>query len=752
MLGTDAMGTDGAVTDAMGADVARTDAMGADVARTDAMGADGAVTDAMGVDGAVTDAMGTSRPLLRDPVGGTARRASALPGEDGSARLTRACDGALDVAVVVLATWTVVYHACLALRLTVSWAVAMEVLALTAVAVVWHRGGGGPSNPLHDRRPDAAEQVPFRTASRLDRLLAGLTVLGASTTAVLLATNASWPLVAAGWLATTVAGTGWAALRHRTAVTTGARAAPIEARPPARRYDAVIALTWAAGLAVLAMYTLWPNPDDLYYVNLSQWIVEHGTFPLRDTIFSDLVFPMSTWPPLASYDALVGTTARLAGVHAASIAYVVVPPVATFLSVLALWRLLRAWRVRMTAVALSVALAFLLFDGGPGYAAPGNLFLIRLWQGKVILLCLLVPLLLVYAVRYVERPSRRSAAWLFTGGIASVALSTTAIFLIPLLAIGAMAPLALRRPRQALSGLLALAAYPLAAGVLTLAVGGRSADDFGSRRLYRFDPAWFGHEIFRDGPLALIAGGAVLVGALTIPHRSARVTAGVLGVITGISFVPGVTRLSYDLVGLGPTLWRVSWIATIAAFVGVLATYPGRLLATYPGRARSYRLVAYGIPIVVVGALVGFGLPIWSAANGVRLAAPPHWQRSPEAITAANRAIAAVPPGAVILAPEDLAVTIDVTTTTVKTVAPRAYFMDYLQDNPAFHYDERQTLLTFANEPPGTVDRTAVAAALDVLGPDEVCLVTWEHGQLRFVHRQGYVRLFSTPTYTCLTR
>ena len=35
-------------------------------------------------------------------------------------------------------------------------------------------------------------------------------------------------------------------------------------------------------------------------------------------------------------------------------------------------------------------------------------------------------------------------------------------------------------------------------------MGGRSADFFETRRLFRFDPAWFGPEIFRDGPIALI--------------------------------------------------------------------------------------------------------------------------------------------------------------------------------------------------------------------------------------------------------
>jgi len=42
------------------------------------------------------------------------------------------CDRLLDAVVALLATWTLVYHACLFLRLDVAWAVGLEVVALAA--------------------------------------------------------------------------------------------------------------------------------------------------------------------------------------------------------------------------------------------------------------------------------------------------------------------------------------------------------------------------------------------------------------------------------------------------------------------------------------------------------------------------------------------------------------------------------------------------------------------------------------------
>lgn len=665
---------------------------------------------------------------------------------DLAAWLTRGCETVLDLVVVVLATWTVVYHICLLLRLGVSWAVGLFVFALAGWGLLWRsrqRSGDSPRRPEVTRTAD--DPAARTDSSTTENVLVAAGVASGAAAAVLVAVNASWPVAAGCWLTAAVVGTIWGLLRLRRApaVEPGGRDADhsLETEPPT---GVVVALAWATTLAVLSIFTLRPNPDDLYYVNLSQWVVDHGTFPLRDTIFSDLVFPMSSWPPMASYDALAGTLARLTGVHAASVVYLVVPPLATFLSVLALWRLLRAWRVKAVAVGLSLALVFLLFDGGPGYAAPGNLFLTRLWQGKVILLCLLVPVLLVYALRYVERPTGRQAGWLFAGGVAAVGLSTSAMFLVPLLALAGAAPLCMRRPGRALQGFVAMAAYPLVAGAVTVAVGGRSADFFDTRGLYRFDPEWFGHEIFRAGPVAAIAVASVLAGALLVPDRNARVTTGVLAVITGVTFVPGVTQLSYDLVGLGPTLWRVSWVASIAALVGVL----GARIAT-SGTRRSLRLAG---PLAVAVALVLFGVPIWSDENEVALEAPPHWQRGSNSVAAAELAIDAVGPGDIILAPEDLAVTISVLTTRVKTVAPRDYFMDHLRDEPSFHYAERLTLVDYVNLRIGSGYESQVARGLTLLDVDEVCLATGSQQRFQFLRAQGYRSVTESAWGRCLTR
>jgi hypothetical protein len=692
-----------------------------------------------------------------------------------------------------MATWTVVYHVCLVARLGVRTAVVLEVLALAACGVWWVRrwrsrettaaaSAALPTTPGASSFNTRAGVGGRLRTPQVSRVLLWLTVVVAAIAAVAMAVDATWPLVATSWLVAAVLGSAWAFLDVWTSAEMAAAAkrptpnpatldqatvdpapvdpapvdpapvdpAPVDPAPvdpasvdPAalEPQSAIVALVWAVALAVLTLCLLRPNPDDVYYVNLSQWVTDHGTFPLRDTIFSNQVYPMSSWPPMASYDALAGTVARLVDIRAAAVVYIVAPPIVTALSVLALWRLLRAWRVRAVSVALSSALIFLLLDGASKHA-PGTLFVSRLWQAKVVFLCVMVPVLLVYAVRYVERPSRERAGWLFVGGVAAVGVTTSAMFLVPLIAIAGAAPLVPRSTRRALIGFAAMAVYPLAAGVVTKAVGGRSADDFAQGEI-RFDPAWFGHQVFHDGVVAVLGVGAVLLGALIIPNRFARVTTGLLAVLVGITFIPGFTHLSFDVVGLGPTLWRMSWLVTVAGLVGVAATRVTERWSTPTLRSAG--------PVGLTVLLVVFSDPIWSGATSTTWDAPFHYQREPETVLMANRVIRGSQRGDVVMAPSELSLTITVLTTRIHSVDPRGYFMNYLRDDKAFQYSKRVALSNFVNDI-GSFRPAAIKRDLMALSVDVVCLNAPDTSRIRRVARWGYRPTYRSGAYRCLTR
>jgi hypothetical protein len=679
--------------------------------------------------------------------------ATAVAPAPATATTATWCDRLLDAAVVFLATWTLVYHVCLVARLGTTTAVVLEVVALAAAVGVSRRSRPPEPLPADEPGPDAAEH-PLADDSRLLRtcrnVTIGFAVVGAAATGL----SAPWVLTWVPWLVATLAGSSWAGLvlvRGRSA-----RADPsteLDAGP-AGRWTTAGVLAWAVGLGAYSLWTLRPNPDDLFYVNLSQWVATHGQFPVRDTLFSELAYPMANWPPIQSYDGLMGVVARLLHAHAATVEYAV-PPLTTFLAVLALWRLLRTWRVEHLLWVLSTALVFLLFDGTISYASPGQLFVTRLWQGKIVLLCIVVPVLLVHALRYVERPSRARRVPLVLGGIAAVGLSTTSMFLVPTLALGAMAPLFLRDRRRALVGFACLAGYPIAGAVATFALGGRSADDFGTRRLYRFDAAWIGNQVLLTDLVGFVAVLALLLGVLLVPHPAARVTSGVLVFFTGCVFIPGAMRAAYDLTGLGPTLWRLSWATSMAALVGVLVVYGGgRLLSRLAERLRRPTWRRWAVPvasIVAMSLLAGFGPPIWSPDTNTEIRPPFHWQRSYSSRHVTSEILAVAHPGDVVLAPESLSITIAVTTSDVKTVTPRDYYMQYLSDDPAFHYPERLTLVHYVNGLlPG--NEPGIAHDLDLVGVDVACTTALDRHRYRVIRAAGFHPLLTTNYYRCLTR
>jgi hypothetical protein len=361
----------------------------------------------------------------------------------------------------------------------------------------------------------------------------------------------------------------------------------------------------------------------------------------------------------------------------------------------------------------------------------------------VILACVLVPVLLVHLLRYVERPTGVRLGWLFACGTAAVGLSTTAMFLVPVVAAAGVAPLLPRRWGPAVVALAATAAYPVGSGVVTLALGGRSADDFGSRRQYRFDPSWFGHELFLDGPMALVAVLAVLVGTLLVVHPAARVTTGVAVLAVGVTFVPGVTRLTYDAIGLGPTLWRLTWACSVAALVGAAASW-------LAGQLRSRRSVAVaGIGATLL--VTFFGAPIWAEDTGSHLQSPPHWQRGDQSRAAAAWLVRQAGPGGRVLAPDSVAITVVVEQTEVKVVAARDYYLDYLRDEPGFHYSERLALAQLANRGPLTTD-VDIRSALSLLQVQAACLYRDDHAGSRVLRGSGYERGYLSDTYRCFRR
>ena len=160
-------------------------------------------------------------------------------------------------------------------------------------------------------------------------------------------------------------------------------------------------------LGVLASYLWLPDTDDPYYVNRSVWVAEHGNAATRDTMFSPEVFnsPYGGGVPISSVESLFGVVAHMTGTLAGTVTYLLVPPVFGVLTGFALWRLVRLWAPRRAFLVLVAASGFLVMSGN---SMLGNFWLVRIWQGKVIAVAVLMPVIWAYLTELHAMRERRA--------------------------------------------------------------------------------------------------------------------------------------------------------------------------------------------------------------------------------------------------------------------------------------------------------------------------------------------------------
>ncbi len=643
------------------------------------------------------------------------------------ADIARGSDGLLDFAVLAFGVWTVVYHVCVVVGIGVLGAGIAWVVGLIPAA--WLAFGYRYAEPPI---PEPA-RAPALSRTRRAVLVGGYAVVAAASAAVYAYADLRWSVT---WLLLLLAAAGGAVLTYYRA--TGQLRLSLLANGERRGPGAFAAVAWAGTLAVLSLYLVRPDGDDTQYVHLSTWIAEHGEFPLRDTLYSNQVFPAIFYPPLSSFEALIGSVANAFGFSAPGMTYLVVSPVATALGVLALWRLLRTWRAPMVALALSTALVFLLM-AAQEHQTLGNLFVGRIWQGKIVFLVVLVPLLFVLLQAFAEQPTWKQGVLLVAAGASAVGLTSSGAFLVPVLALGCLAPLALRSVGQAATGFLAASAYPLGSLAVTAVVGQRTASEFDvvTGEIARF--------VLGSGFFAFVAVGASLVGPVLIASRRAALMAGATVLLVVVLFAPPVPPLIGDITGIGRVLWRLVWIVPVAALAGVVAT-------SVPARIRSPALRA--VPAVVICAvLIVWGSPVWDAAT---VESRPSWKRPPQSIDAARQILERAEPGDIVLAPSSVSQTILIMSADVTTVSPRVFYTLALRDEPEAHVDERTLLQSIVEprvaertrlEPP---DDAGVARAATLVGVDVACVENRRTASLQALEAAGYSPTFRPPGLTCL--
>jgi len=662
-----------------------------------------------------------------------------------TSRAERSAQRLLVAALLLLAIWTLCYQVALTLS-----------IPSTPTLVVAVAGWAGALAVLSSRRRTDPEPralhgpVPWRTV-----------LVAVAVTAVV------WALVAVRHrLAATLLGAAAAAAylvlrwRARQRMATHDEAAPDPSAPRTGRLTTGSGRLWTLGWvlalvdAVLASVIVHPNADDAYFVSVSAWVADRGTFPVRDTMLSDQVFPglSSHTPNVSSIEGLYGAVAHLLGISAGTIVYVVAVPILVLLAGLALTWLVAEAAIPAAPLGLAAATVGLWMSGEASAFGHAPL---RMWQGKVALVAVCLPLLLVFAMRLVERGGRREHLLLGSSVVAAVGLSNTSVFLVPLILAGIGVAVVVVRGLRPAVRVAAWMAYPLAVGVVVVLVSRHVSPGTGVSAIAFTVP----HQIpdpFRAVPgsgVGPVTSTVLAIGLGWMGLRDRLLRAASLGLLVAAAavLVPPVQHLVSSAAGIGPVIWRVWYAVPVPLLMAGVVGAAADAVRSRAGALRVLPVVAAGLVVALVPIPGGsINLPDNPSTTW---AGPTTWKLAPGSLAQARFADAVSRPGDTVLAPRLVSWALLSLTTRVHPVLSRLTYVAELSPYPAAHAADRRYLEKLANGGlTGSPDPTRVGAALTAVGVDTVCLTAPRRKVLTLFQELGFRSVGGQGGVLCLRR
>ena len=509
-----------------------------------------------------------------------------------------------------------------------------------------------------------------------------------------------------------------------------------------------------AGTGLLTAFVHLADTDDPYYLNRSVWVAERGNASLVDTMFSPEVFnsPYGGGVPIASVESLYGVVAHMTGALAGTINYLVAAPVFACLAVLAIWRLSRRWAPRRAFLVFAGAIAFLMLSGD---SMLGNFWVVRIWQGKVIAVAMLMPLIWAYLVDAHEARTRQgrwaAIGLLFATGIAFFGLTPTAVVWAPvILAAVLVSAVALRSSALAWGGL-AVSIGPFVSGAAVVVwsveeVGGEDPVALSAR-------ASFVRILGDQTPMIALSLIALGVAVVLARRGAPAALAGSAALASVLVFAPDILPLINTVTGSGPILWRMLYVAPIPVLVGLL------LAAPMPDLGSSRKAVAKAVPIaagvIVLAAFALGGRPVWDhTGHGgpVTLRSSPDWKLDTGALADVRILADEGVQGEVLLPPRWMKV-LTMYTVEAFPVVPREWFIDNI-DEPEAATNARRVLYQLASGELPLPNKQNAADALELLGVDLACTGESDNTRrvLKYYRAAGYTEKSTYGTLSCARR
>lgn len=176
-----------------------------------------------------------------------------------------------------------------------------------------------------------------------------------------------------------------------------------------------------------------PDLDEAFYLAMATSLQRFSDMPILsfDVLHGDPAVPLQLLVYRAhTLELLSGVLGHWTGLWPIYFMHLFFPVLFALLLPLALTRLTQVAVPRRALVLTTLVLALLVLDGGT-HRSFGNFSLVRFFQGKSVFVSLMVPLTLAYGVRFGRAPSHKRWALLMAAQVAAVGLTSTAIPLVP---------------------------------------------------------------------------------------------------------------------------------------------------------------------------------------------------------------------------------------------------------------------------------------------------------------------------------
>ena len=472
---------------------------------------------------------------------------------------------------------------------------------------------------------------------------------------------------------------------------------------PKQKEWLIVAAICVAAVAVTLIANR-PDADDSFYLSIPATLLRFRDQPilLHDTIYHDLSQPIQLLVyRVHSYEVLIGTLAKLLNLPPIVVAHTLLPPCFAGLTIIGWTQLLKVISPRHWASAL-VALFLCVLMLGEAHHSYGNFAFVRLFQGKAVLATTIVPIVIYLIIVFSRSGSLRHWLLLFAAQIGAVGMSSTAIFIIPIVAIIAFA--SAWRPRAGATTRLAIglaaSSYVAMAGFWLIAITHGGEGFANSHDL----PSMFDMlmDTFGSWSMAIVLTTLLCAWAFT---ETASTRAFFIGFALGFFLLVlnpfTMNFVAHHLSGYS-TYWRLTWVAPIPCMFAVIAIgVYGRWKTIQPNRFVGNTIV---VCACVAIAMLFSHINSLRPANGVALGEP-GLKVVKSDFAVAQQIVMTEPENSVVLAPEVVAMWIP---TFVVHPIPLAVRALYLKASfGVAEGDRRLELMQYvsgANRTPGSLE------------------------------------------------